>query len=231
MTAILQWTALVVCLACTIWRLPALAHGRNQSLFWAFAMVTLSVGLSIPALYDPVDRALGGVNFANVVLRLSLFATFFLLAAKVAAAYSSPRARALIRGPVGLTVLLACSAGILATYFASDLRGSSPGLSGFFGQPSVAAYMWIGRLYLAYAAACLVVPTGRAALSRRRPLDRAAALSMCLGFTFVCLTLVVQVTPWHQAAVMGLLSFGSVLLVAAGLALVWVSYSRGVRKQ
>lgn len=231
MTAVLQWTSLAVCLGCTMFRLPALVQGRNRSLFWAFALVTLSVALSIPALYLPIDGALGGANAANVLLRLCLFATFFLLAAKVAAAYSAPRALALIRGPVGLAVLLVCSAGILATYLNSDVRGSSPGLSGYFGQPSVVAYMWIGKLYLAYVAACLIAPTGRAAFSRRPRLDRAAALSMCLGFSFVCAALVVQTSPWHQAAVMGVLSFGSVLLVAAGLAMVWVSYWRRPRKQ
>ncbi len=230
MTTILQWAALAVCLGCTAWRVPALLHGRNRSLFWAFFLVTICVALSIPAVYLPFDGLLGGVNFANVLLRLSLFAAFFLLAAKIAAAYGSPAARTLIRGPVGLGVLAACSGGILAAYFLSDLSGSSPGLSGFFDQTSVVAYMWIGRLYIAYAAACLVLPTGRAAFSRRPPLDRAAALLMCLGFTCVCITLVVQLSTWHQAAVMGTLSFGSVLFVAAGLALVWVSYRRNTAK-
>lgn len=231
MTAVLQWAALVMCLGCTLWRLPALFRGRNRGVFWAFFLISMCVALSIPAIYLPVDGLLGGVNFANVLLRLSLFAVFFLLAAKIAAAYNSTLARTLIRGPVGLAILAACTAGIGVTYVLSEVDGSSAGLSGFFDQPSVVAYMWIGKIYLAYAAACVVVPTGRAAFSPRPALDRGAALSMCLGFACVCASVVVQMTAWHQSAVMGLLSFGSILFVAAGLALVWVSYLRGPRKQ
>lgn len=231
MTALLQWAALVVCVGCTAWRLPAVVHGRNRSLFWAFFMVSLSVALSIGAIYIPVDGLLGGVNFANVILRLSLFAVFFLLAAKIAAAYKAPLARSLIRGPVGLAMLLACSAGILITYFLSDLHGSSPGLSGFTDQTSVAVYMWIGRAYLAYGAACLVPATGQAAFSRLRPLDRVAALLMCLGFAGVCLTFLLHLGWSRGSSAISVLSYGSILFVAAGLALVWLSYWRRPGKQ
>ena len=105
---------------------------------------------------DENNPSISGVNFANVLLRLSLLAEF-LLAAKIAAACHSPTAWAHLRGPVGVAVLAGCSGGILATYFLSDLRGPSPGLSGFFDQAPVVAYMWIGRLYIAYAAPCLVL--------------------------------------------------------------------------
>ncbi|NVM97448.1 hypothetical protein [Arthrobacter sp. SDTb3-6] len=226
MTTGLQWAVLAVCVGCSLWRLPAAAKGRNRGLFWSFLLVSLAVALSIPAIYVQVDGVLGRENLANVVLRLSLFAVLFLLAAKIAAAYKAPVARRLIRGPVGLAVVSASSAGILAMYFLSELHGSSPGLAAFFDQPTVVAYMWIGRGYQAYVAACLVPATGRAAFSRLPALDRAAALSMCLGFAGVCLTLVVQATGWHGAALMTALSFGSILLVAAGLVLVWVSYMR-----
>ncbi|PYI64308.1 hypothetical protein CVV68_22320 [Arthrobacter livingstonensis] len=231
MTAVLQWAALVMCLGCTLWRLPALFRGRNRGVFWAFFLISMCVALSIPAIYLPVDVLLGGVNFANVVLRLGLFTAVFLLAAKIAAAYNAPKARAFIRGPLGLAVLIACSAGILITYLLSDLSGSSPGLAGFGDQPSVIAYTVIGRLYAGFAAACLIAPTGQAAFSRLPALDRAAALSMCLGFAGICLALVAQATPWRLSSIMGLLSFGSILFVATGLALVWVSYLRGPQKQ
>ena len=231
MSNILQWVALAVCLGCTIWRFPTMMRGRNRGLFWAFAMMSVSIGLSIPAIYLPVDGVLGGVNLANVVLRLSLFAVFFLLASKVSAAYNSGIGRTLIRGPLGIAVLVACSVGIWITYFVSELHGSSAGLVGFFDQTSVNVYMWFGKVYLAYAAATLVVPTWRAAFSGRPAMDRAAALSMCAGFILVCSTAVVQMTPWHQLAIMTDLSFASILLVAAGLILVWVSFLRNPLKQ
>ncbi|ALE92647.1 hypothetical protein AOC05_10565 [Arthrobacter alpinus] len=226
MTAILQWMALAVCVACTLWRLPAMFQGRNRGLFWAFALVSLSVALSIPAIYLSVDGALGGVNFVNVFLRLSLFVVFFLLASKVATAYDSPLARRLIRGPVGLTLLLVSSAGICITYLISDLDGSSAGLRGFFNQPSVQAYAWFGRLYPAFAALCAVLPTWRAAFSRRPPLYRAAAMSMSIGFLMACAASLIQMSAWHNSLLLDLLSFSSILFVATGLALVWLSFLR-----
>ncbi|WP_104092145.1 hypothetical protein [Arthrobacter sp. GMC3] len=190
-------------------------------------MATVSVALSIPAIYVSVDGLLGGVNIANVILRLSLFTVFFLLASKVAAAYNSPLARRMIRGPVGLAVLILCSAGIWITYFASDLHGSSPGLTLFAEQPSVRAYAWFGKLYLAYAALCTVFPTWRAASSGRPLLDRAAAMSLCAGFVLVFAASLVQMTPWEDPPqLLGILSFASILLVTAGLAMVWISFIR-----
>lgn len=226
MTESLQWIALAACLGCLMWRLPALLKGRNKSLFWAFAMTAVCVALSIEVIYLPVDALLGGMNVANVFVRLSLFAVFFLLASKITAAYRSPLARSLIRGPVGIAVLAISSAGIWISYFLSDLQGSSAGLTDFTDVPSVHAYMWIGKAYPAYVAACLVVPTWRAAFSRRPVLDRGAALSMCIGFGLVCLAMLTPFLPWEGHSLTEILSFSSIIFVAAGLALVWLSFLR-----
>ncbi|MFQ4147240.1 hypothetical protein AAGW05_00850 [Arthrobacter sp. LAPM80] len=227
MTMVLQWVALAACAVCTAWRLPAMLKGRNRGLFWAFAMASVSVALSIPAIYLPVDGFLGGANLANVMLRLSLFAVFFLLAGKVAAAYKSPLAYHFVRGPVGLLVLVASSLGIWITYFLSELQGSSTGLAEFGDQPSVAVYMWIGRSYTAYAAAVLVLPTARAAvLSNRSFMDRAAAACLSAGFFLVCLTVPLQALSLPTGTATHAASFGSILFVAAGLSLVWLSFIR-----
>jgi hypothetical protein len=226
MSAILQWTALFVCIGCSVWRFPAMLKGRNQSLFWSFVAASLCVALSIPGVYLPVDALLGGNNFANVILRLSLFTVFFLISAKIAAAYNSPTAIRLVRGPVGIVVLAICSAGIWVTYFLSDLRGSSTGLVGFFDQPSVTLYMRFGFVYIAYVAACLIAPTAKAALSHRPILDRMAASFMCLGFVLVCLTIPVQFSPFHDSSLMKIFSFSAILCVAVGLAMVWLSFIR-----
>lgn len=226
MSAILQWTALFVCIGCSVWRFPAMLKGRNRSLFWSFVAASMCVALSIPGVYLPVDALLGGNNFANVILRLSLFSIFFLISAKIAAAYESATAVKLVRGPIGIAVLIVCSTGIWITYFLSDLRGSSTGLEGFFDQPSVSYYMRFGFIYMAYVAACLVVPTAKAALSQRQVLDRVAASFMSLGFVLVCLTIPVQFSPLHDSSIMKIISFSSIICVAAGLAMVWISFLR-----
>ncbi|WP_157884122.1 hypothetical protein [Arthrobacter alpinus] len=226
MSMILQWTALLVCVACSVWRFPAMIKGRNRGLFWSFVAASMCVALSIPGIYLPVDALLGGNNFANVILRLSLFSVFFLISGKIAAAYNSATAVRLVRGPVGIVVLAICSAGIWITYFLSDLHGSSTGLVGFFDQPSVTYYMRFGFVYMAYVSACLVVPTAKAAMSQRQVLDRVAASLMSLGFLLVCLTIPVQFSPLHGSSLMKIISFSSIICVAAGLAMVWISFMR-----
>lgn len=226
MITALQWIALAACLACTVWRFPSMLKGRNRGLFWVCAMASVSVALSTEAIYVPFDALLGGENLANVVLRLSSFAVFYFLAVKVAAAYGSPRSINLIRGPIGLSVLTACSLGILITYFLSDLSGSSTGLGGFGRQPSVLAYSWFGKIYPAYASACLLLPTAAAALSTRPLIDRAAASSLCVGFFLVVTTVPLRLLPLTSGFILKLASFGSILFIAAGFVIVWVSFFR-----
>lgn len=226
MTAILQWLALLMCVVCTIWRLPSMLRGHNKGLFGVFVMASVSVALSIPSIYLPVDALLGGRNVANVILRLSLFFVFFLLSAKIAAAYNSPLALKLIRGPLGLGILIACAWGVVITYSMSEVNGSSTAMANFLDQPTIFAYMMIGKLYQAYAAIILIIPTGRAALANRPALDRAAAMSMCLGFILVAATALLQATRFFSSALMGILSFTAILLVAAGLAMIWISFLR-----
>lgn len=224
MTMTLQWVALAVCLGCTAWRIPALAQRRNRGMFWTFAFLSICVALSIPAIYMPLDALLGGRNLANVFLRLSLFAVFYLLASRVAAAYNSPLARRLIKGPVGLAILIACSLGIWISYFLSDVEGSSTGMAGLADQPSIEAYKVFGLAYAAYAAAVVVIPTAKAAFSNRPMLDRTAALLMCIGFAMVCASVPLQLL--ENGTIEALFSFGPILFVAAGLALVWISFLR-----
>lgn len=224
MTLTLQWVALIVCLGCTAWRIPSLAQRRNRGMFWTFAFISICVALSIHAIYMPLDELLGGRNLTNVFLRLSLFTVFYLLASKVAAAYNSPLARKLIKGPVGLAILIACSLGIWISYFLSDVHGSSTGMASLSDQPSIEAYKWFGQAYMVYAAAVVAIPTARAAFSNRPLLDRAAALLMCIGFAMVCATMPLQLL--ESEAIETRVAFGSIIFVAAGLALVWVSFIR-----
>ncbi|MBP2413798.1 hypothetical protein JOF48_002597 [Arthrobacter stackebrandtii] len=231
MTTVLQLAALFACLACTAIRFPSMLKGRNRSLFWIFAMASLSVGLSIHAIYMPIDAVLGGINLANVLLRLSLFAVFFLLAAKVAAAYNSPLAWAMVRGPVGIAVLVICSLGIWVSYFFSTKAPSSTGLSALPGEPALTAYSGFGMAYMAYAAACVVVPTARATFARHLLLDRASAFLMCIGFVLVLATVPLQVLPDTNDALLRGISFSAVLFVAVGLALVWLSYLKGTKRR
>ncbi|MEV8181593.1 hypothetical protein [Specibacter sp. NPDC078692] len=226
MTLILQWSALIVCLACTLWRAPSLLKGRNRGLSWAFVLATVSVALSLPEIYLPVDALLGGVNLANVVLRLSMLGVFFLLTFKVAAAYNSPLAQTLIRGPLGVTVLAVSALGLFVSYVLADVDGSSTGLVAFTHQPALNAYQWFGIAYIGYAAACAVVATAKAAFSRRPVVDRVAAFFLLVGFSLVCATVPLRIPRWANWQAVDIMTFSAILFVALGLVLVWLSFIR-----
>lgn len=226
MTSILQWSALIVCLACSLWRVPSLLKGRNRGLSWAFILATVSVALSLPAIYLPVDALLGGINLANLVLRLSLLGVFFLLTSRVAAAYNSPLARTLISGPLGVAVLAISALGLCVNYVLADLDGSSTGLVAFTNQSAVTAYSWFGAAYTTYAAACVVVATAKATFSRRPVVDRAAAFFLLAGFSLVCATVPLRIPRWANWQAVDIMNFTAILLVALGLVLVWLSFIR-----
>ena len=89
MIAILQWTTLAVCCVVTLIRVPSVLRGENRSLFWIFALMTLAILLSIDAPYLAVDQVLGGMNFANLVLRFVIFGGIFFLGIRLARGFSA----------------------------------------------------------------------------------------------------------------------------------------------
>ncbi|MFI5085262.1 MAG: hypothetical protein ACHP7K_04960 [Actinomycetales bacterium] len=224
MITVLQWLALAICVLCTLWRLPAARHGRNVSLCWCFGLCSIALGLSLPQIYLPVDAVLGGRNFANLVLRLIVYAIFFLLALKLAAAYRSPRAASLIRGPVGASVLSLFIAGTVALFLASDLPQSRTGLAGYQqGQETVRYYALLGRVYPAYVAACLLLPTWRAARSAATALNRTASATIFTALLLVAASAPLLVLALPTTFPLALLTYLAVLLMALGLTLVWIS--------
>lgn len=224
MSTVLQWLALATCLAGTLWRLPSMIRGRNGGLFAAFALASVSVALSIPVIYVPVDNFLGASNVANVVLRLCLFGVFFLLASRVAAAYDSRRSLKLLRGPVGIFALSFSVLGLLVSFSLGQYRGSSTGLHGFAPSLSLSFYAGFAQFYLAYVAACLIPATIGSAFSARSTLQKSAGLSMGIGFALVCCTVPIQLFLRGGDGIRSALSFASILFVALGLMLVWVAF-------
>lgn len=222
MTFSVQWVALAVMVACTLWRLPTLLRGQGRGMFWIFASMTLCVALSIAPIYLAVDAVLGERNIANVVLRISLFVIFFLLGTRIADAYDSTWARRLIRGPVGIAMLVLCIVGVWASYFASDVAGSSVGMASLSTQTSIEVYKWFGLAYPAYIAAVVVIPTAAAAFSQRPPIARTAAAFMAMGFA-----LTAALVPVHALelphSIETPVGFVAILLTAVGFSLVWLS--------
>lgn len=226
MSSAMQWIALGVCLLCALWRLPAALKGRNASLFWMFVLLTGAVGLGIDTIYLPVDALLGGVNIANLIIRLALYAVFFILAAKVAAAYRAPRSLRLVRGPIGLCVLAVIVVATVVFFTLSDVPTSSTGLRGYDDQPSVLAYAYAGRLYPAYAAAVLIQPAAAAGIAARRAINRISAWLISAAFAMVVALTLVQLTGLPLDHLIDFLAYAAILCMAIGMALVWISFRK-----
>ena len=155
MIAIVQWTTLAVCGVVTLARVPSALRGENRSLFFIFALMTLAILLSIDDPYVAVDKALGGMNVANLVLRFVIFAAIFFLGLRVARGFGANDALRLITGPIGIAVAAAASAAVVVAFLMMDTAGSSAGLVAVFAKDDhnaalVEGYGAAGRLYPAY---------------------------------------------------------------------------------
>jgi hypothetical protein len=229
---ILQWSALILCAMAAAIRIPGLARGQGRTIFAALVLMTAAVALSLSPIYLVVDGFLGGVNVANLMLRLLLFAVFLLLGVRMAAAFGSVFARRLIVGPFGLAVLALCVIAALYFFVASELPMSSRGLSAFDDQDTVRQYMTAGRLYSGYVSACLLPAALACVLDRRaRLLHRVSGAFLASGFFLVVLFVVLQLfsVPLYQWDV--ILPFAAILLTALGLCLIWLSRTLGSRER
>ncbi|WP_434995608.1 hypothetical protein [Arthrobacter sp. Ld5] len=194
----------------------------------ALLLLTCAVGLSIEPIYLAVDGALGGVNIANLLLRMALYAVFVLFGIRMAAAFDSARARRLIVGPVGLSIVAVTVAATLYFFAASELEGSSTGLRAFGDQDTVQQYATVGRLYPGYVAACLVVPAALAALDRHgRTVHRLACALVACGYALVVVFVLLRLTPLDLMHWDIVLPFSAILLTVLGLCLIWASRAVG----
>ncbi|WP_026548288.1 hypothetical protein [Paenarthrobacter nicotinovorans] len=232
MTAVLPWITLVVCLAITVARIPSALRGENRVVFYIFALISLSIFISIEAPYMVLDGWLGGMNICNLVLRFLLYATFFLMGIKIATAFGSPSAVRAIRGPVGLTV--AAIVAVLTVYFfvVTDTRGSSAGMSGLTWGPSLEAYAFMGRFYPGFVAACLVPAIWRTVVSAAPALLRVASALLLLGLCLLLLSQLFPLIPFSEAWLRVLINYSAAMATALGLAGIWFSkaYSRRKRR-
>lgn len=226
MTAVtLQWVVLGLCIVGAAVRVPAARRGGGRVIFVALVLLSVCVGLSIAPIYEMVDGVFGGINLANLLLRLALYAVFLLFAVRMAAAFGSPLARRLVVGPFGLAVLGVTVAATLYFFVASELPGSSAGLRAFDDQDSVQQYAAVGRLYPGYVAACLVVPAAASALDRQaRVIHRVACGLLAGGFFLVVGFVALRLTPLDLSVWDIILPFSAILLTVVGLCLIWASH-------
>lgn len=234
MIAILQWATLAVCCVVTLARLPYALRGQNRSLFSIFALMTLAILLSIEAPYVAVDRALGGMNVANLVLRFVIFAAIFFLGFRVARGFSADDALRLITGPVGIAVAVAASAVVVAVFLMMDTAGSSAGLVTVFAKDErnaalVEYYGAAGRLYPAYITLALFPAMVRTLRSGLPALVRFSAGLLALGTVAISLSLLSPVIPPSLGFMRFVLNYSAVLCLVLGLSLIWLAKALAMR--
>ncbi|OUM43855.1 hypothetical protein [Arthrobacter sedimenti] len=228
----IQWVALCLCAVGAAVRIPEVRNGRGRTVFTALVLLTVAVSLSIAPIYTAVDGLLGGVNVANLLIRLALYAVFVLLGARMAAAFGAPLARRLVVGPFGLAILGLTIAATLYFFIASELPGSSTALRDFMDQDTVQQYAALGRLYPGYVAACLVPPAVASVLDQQaRIIHRVACAFLAGGFSLVVVFVLLRLTPIQLGAWDIILPFSAILLTVVGLGLIWLSHTRSRRRR
>ncbi|KRE63275.1 hypothetical protein ASG92_19880 [Arthrobacter sp. Soil736] len=234
MREILQWTTLIVCAAATLARIPSALRGTNRSLFFIFLLATAAGVLSLDVFYLPIDRALGGINIASLLLRLIVFAAIYLVAFRVSRAFGARDAYALISGRIGLGVLGLFSAALVTLFLLMDISASSPGLADASSRsPRNAAllpYYWAtARGYPMYVSLALLPSLVRTLGSRLPPLVRAGAGLMAAGAVATTAGFLLDFAAPAVSLERLVVNNSAVLFFASGLVMVWLARVRAQR--
>jgi hypothetical protein len=228
MIEILQWSTLAACGLVAMARIPSALRGKNRTIFYIFALMTLAILLSIEAPYLAIDQALGGVNIANLILRLVIFAAIYFVGIRVTRGFGADAAYRLITGRIGMTALALTSLIVVAVFLMMDTAGSSVGLVEVSAKDSrngllVEYYGAAGRAYPAYVSLVLLPAMARAVGGGLPALVRVAAFLLAIGSVAVALTLFFPFYPPSWVGATFLVNYTAVLCFVLGLALIGVA--------
>jgi hypothetical protein len=230
----LQWITLILCAAVAVARIPSALQGRNRSLFLIFLLATAAAILSMEQFYVPVDRAMGGMNIANVLLRLIIFATIHLIALRVSKAFADDGAYRLISGPAGLTVLGVFAAALAGIFAMMDPAASSLGLAdvgdGSARNAALLPFYWAAaRGYPAYVALALLPCLVRTVNSSLAGLVRTGAALMAAGSAATAAGFLLEFSGPSLDLLRSAVNNAAVVFFVLGLAAVWLARVRATR--
>lgn len=228
MIEILQWTTLAVGSLAAIARIPSALRGENRSLFFVYVFITVAVLLSIEAPYLALDRVLGGINLANLLLRFIIFGTIFALGLRIARGFGANDALRLITGPAGIAFAGAASLALVIVFVMMDTAGSSAGLVALYDKDVrhavlVEYYGAAGRLYPSYVMLALLPAMLRTVSSRLPVLVRLSAALLAVASAAIALSLSSPVIPASLAYLRFVFNYAAILCLLMGLALIWRS--------
>ena len=186
MSEILPWITLLICAVAALARIPSTLRGVNPALFFIFLLATVAGVLSIEQFYAAIDGALGGINFAQVLLRLIVFATIYLIAVRVTKGFGAPDAHRMIAGRPGLAMLAIFSVALVTVFLMMDASASSVRFRDVGSvsprNGALLPFYWAAaRGYLAYVSLALLPALLRSVKGRLPPLVRTGAGLMAAG--------------------------------------------------
>ena len=231
MIEILQWSTLAVCGLIAVVRVPSAVRGENRTLFWIFALMTLAILLSIEAPYVAIDRALGGFNLANLILRFVIFAAILCVGIRVTRGFNATTGYRLLTGRTGMAVLALVSLAVVVVFLMIDSDGSSAGLANIAAKGGTDAllveyYGAAGRAYPAYVSLVLLPAMVRAVGSSLPLPIRTAAFLLAVGAVAIALTLLFPVIPSSWGPAEFVINYTAILCFVIGLALIWAAKVR-----
>lgn len=206
-------------------------RGKNRTLFYIFALMTLAILLSIQAPYLAIDQALGGANLANLLLRFVVFAAIFFVGIRVTRGFGADDAYGLLTGRIGMAVLALTSLMVVVVFLMMDTAGSSSGMGLVSAKDArngllVEYYGAAGRAYPAYVSLVLLPATVRVCRSTFPLLVRVAAFLLAVGAVAVGSSLLFPALPPALGSVEFVINYTAVLCYVTGLALIWVAKPR-----
>jgi hypothetical protein len=231
MIEILQWSTLAICGLIAAARIPSVLRGENRTLFWIFALLTLAILLSIEAPYLAIDRALGGFNLANLILRFVIFAAILCVGIRVTRGFDATTGYRLLTGRTGMAVLALVSLAVVIVFLMIDSDGSSAGLANIAARGGTDAllveyYGAAGRAYPAYVSLVLLPAMVRAVRSSLPLPIRTAAFLLAVGAVAIALTLLFPAIPSSWGPAEFVINYTAILCFVIGLALIWAAKVR-----
>lgn len=228
MIAVLQWSTVAVCGVLAVSRVPSALRGENRSLFFIYALLAAGLLLSIDAPYVAVDRLLGGINLANLVLRFVIFGAVLALGLRIARGFGATDALRLLTGPVGIAAAGAASVAVVVAFLMMDTAGSSAGLTAVYAKDArdaalVEYYGAAGRLYPAFITLTLLPAMIRTVRSGLPGLVRLSAALLACGSVAITLSLLSPVIPPSLGYLRFVFNYGAALCLLIGLAAIWLS--------
>lgn len=215
--------ALVVCFVALIVKIPRALKGHGRPSTWGLAMLSGAMLLTVAEVYVPIDRVLGGLNLANVIVRALGFGTAAAMAVTLARIFDSVRVERFVLSWRGALVIAASTAAEVVLLVLAHPQQSGPGVPPLGRDDHF--YSWytaIGALYPAVLAGILLIPTVRYIVDARRDWVTRLAFALMAGGLF---GLVIVGASWLMYALgaVGIMQgfhwipWATVILFASGL--------------